>query len=74
LLVAIASAGGDRRLLSRDFSEWLSYGDLEKPIDEARVARAAEGLSLSEAQVRRRYEELAERFGGRLKLTWRENP
>nr|VFJ44260.1 MAG: PBS lyase HEAT-like repeat-containing protein [Candidatus Kentron sp. FW] len=58
--------GMDRRLLSEDlygFGPWL---DPQAPIDEARIAEAAEKLREPAEEIRRRYRALAERFGLRL--------
>ena len=56
----------ERQLLSRDsdgFGPWL---DPQAPIDEARIAEAAEELRKPPEEIRRRYRALAERFGLRL--------
>jgi len=58
----------DRDLLSRYFFDGASALDPAEGIDAARVAKAANRLDLTEEEVRRRYETLAERFG--LRLAW----
>lgn len=60
----------DRELLLESFrgdSPWL---DPRYPVDERRVAAAAERLGLPKNEVRQRYEELAEEYN--LKLTWKK--
>jgi hypothetical protein len=58
----------DRRLLSRDLDGTKPWLDPQVPITAARMAEAAERLSLPEAEIRRRYEALAPDFA--LKLEW----
>jgi energy-coupling factor transporter ATP-binding protein EcfA2 len=55
----------------RNRPRWsLEFVDPAEPITEEQVAKCAEALKISEAEVRRRYEELAEDF--KLKLEWKE--
>lgn len=59
-----------RELFSRDVDGWEPWLDPQDPIDEERVVYAAKRLRLSEEEIRRRYEKLAEKY--KLKLTWKE--
>lgn len=59
----------DQRLLSNDFEAEYDWSDPQEPISEKRIGKGAETLNLSEEEVRRRYEVLAEKFN--LKLEWK---
>ena len=70
---ALASITGDekidQKLLSNSFNAGYPWLDPQKPISEKRIGRGAEELKISEEEVRRRYEVLAEKFN--LKLEWK---
>ncbi len=68
-LAKICEDETDRKLLSRGFDGKRSCPDPQDPIDEKRVAEAMRSLELSDAEIRRRYEKLAEKY--KLKLTWK---
>lgn len=73
-LAALARITGDktdRRLLSRDLDGRPPWLDRREAIDDEVVARAASELDISESEVRRRFEAISDRLGGRLKLAWR---
>jgi len=59
----------DRKLLTSNLEGLLSWLDPQEPIDEERVKKAAKKLEMNEAEVRQRYERLAEKY--KLKLKWR---
>ena len=62
--------GIDRYLLSRGLDGSWPWLDPQTPLIAARVAEAAEILSLPEVEIRRRYEALAPDFA--LKLEWQQ--
>lgn len=71
VLMAIMKIVGDdidQKLFLTYFSGGGFWADPERPIPHARIAKAAEELKLSPAEVQSRYEALAQRFG--LKLEW----
>jgi HEAT repeat protein len=59
----------NRKLVSRDVDGLRPFLDCNQPIGDLQVRRAVRKIKLSEEEVRRRYEDLAERFP--LKLAWR---
>jgi hypothetical protein len=68
-LAKICEDETDRKLLTRHFDGDWSWLDPQDPVDEKRVKDAARKLELSEADVRHRYERLAEKY--HLKLEWK---
>lgn len=70
-LVSIMGDETDTALISRDIDGNWPWLDPADPIGEERVAKVTEKLEIPEAEVRSRYEALADRFG--LKLTWRKD-
>jgi predicted NACHT family NTPase len=49
--------------------ETFRKAQMQEPIDEERVKKAAKELEMNEAEVRQRYERLAEKY--KLKLKWK---
>ena len=71
-LARIRNDETDAKLLTEDFNVQWSWLDPLAPIDEARVQKAAAKLKLPVAEIRRRYQTLAEEY--RLKLDFPPEP